>query len=270
MWQTEGEESPPGRRKGLSSRDMWQTEGEESPPGRRKGLSSRDMWQIRGEESPPSRKKGLNSRDKEENVGGLCPLSYRKDKKRRKVSQSSQTESPTKRKKLKSGWKQCDRKEYIVKKISTMLKEEANDLEEIINRAHVRMKKAPQGNLRISGKKRGTEYYLKKDGEKGNGRYISKKYISMIEKLAQKDYDVQLIKLAEERLKIIRNFLKRYEETDLQELYAGLNYHRKELLAEAVLSEEEYVRRWEAVEYEGKEFAEDAPEIVTEKKQIKK
>lgn len=155
-----------------------------------------------------------------------------------------------------------------MKTISTMLREEANDLEEIIKNARVRMKKAPQGTLRISGKKNGKEYYLKKEGERGNGRYISKKNIIMVERLVQKDYDIKLLKLAEERLCLIRNFLKRYEDTNLQILFAKLSCYRRELLVEAVLSEEEYVRRWEVVEYEGKKIAEDAPEIVTEKGEL--
>lgn len=155
-----------------------------------------------------------------------------------------------------------------MEKIITMLREEVNNLEKIIKNARERMRNAPQGSLRISGKKKGEEYYLKKEGEKGNGLYISKKNITMVERLAQKDYDLSLLKMAEERLSVINNFLKRYEDTNLQKLYEKLNRRRRKLLVEAVLSEEEYVRRWEAVEYEGKKFDEGAPEIVTEKGEL--
>lgn len=155
-----------------------------------------------------------------------------------------------------------------MKKIDIMLKAEANKLEEIIENARERMKKAPQGKLRISGKKKGEEYYLKMEGERGNGRYISKKNINIIKKLAQKDYDLRLLKIAEERLCVIRDFLKKYEETNLQKIYVHMNVRRRELLADAVLSEAEYAHRWEAVKYEGKKFAENAPEIVTEKGEL--
>lgn len=71
--------------------------------------------------------------------------------------------------------------------------------------------------------------------------------------------------MAEMRLKAINRFMNIYEKTDLKEVYQKINSYRRELLQDTILSDEEYIRRWLAVEYTGKSFADDYPEIITEK-----
>ena len=53
--------------------------------------------------------------------------------------------------------------------------------------------------------------------------------------------------------------------TDLKEVYRKMNPYRRELLITHVLSDEEYIREWQSVEYEGKPFTDENQEIVTER-----
>lgn len=152
-----------------------------------------------------------------------------------------------------------------MKNTNVLLREEIAELEKIICHTRNRVQRAPQGTLRISKKNTGIEYYSRSAKSGGNGKYIRKKDVEMAHKLAQKDYDIQLLKIAEERLRAIRHFLEVYDKTDLRKIYQKTNPYRRELLHEAILSDEEYIKWWQAVEYEGKAYAEDAPEIITEK-----
>lgn len=153
-----------------------------------------------------------------------------------------------------------------MKRIETELRNEIYELKKIEEHARKRLQTVPDGFLRIKKKRDRVEYYLKDIKEKGgNGRYLKKSEKYIAERIAQRDYDTNVVKNAETRIKAINNFLNMYEKTDLKMLYQKTNPYRRELLHEAILSDEEYIKRWQAVEYEGKPFAEDVPEIFTEK-----
>ena len=153
-----------------------------------------------------------------------------------------------------------------MKKINVLLRNEICELEKLVKEARDRIRSAPSGTLRISGKKQGTEYYIKESNSGcSNGKYIKKGEVEIAYKLAQREYDAQLVKLAEERLGVIRRFLELYNETDLSLIYQNSNPYRQELIKLPVLPDDEYIRNWQSVQYVGKAFAEAAPEIITER-----
>lgn len=152
-----------------------------------------------------------------------------------------------------------------MKTIITVLREEVNYLEKIIQQTRLRLKKAPRGFLRIAKKRHRMEYYYKDSETSHNGRYMPKKEIDLARKLVQRDYDERLINVAESRIKVINDFLSRYEETSLTEVYHKTNAYRKELLIMHEVSDEEYIKEWQSVEYEGKPFVVDSQEIITER-----
>lgn len=153
-----------------------------------------------------------------------------------------------------------------MKKINILLKEEVCKLEKIVKETRERIQKAPQGTLRISKKNNGIEYYLKRaDSGSNNGKYIKKKDMEIAYKLAQRDYDAQILKMSEERLRAINHFIEIYDKTDLSKIYQKSNSYRKELISEPILPDDEFVKRWQATQYTGKAFAENTPEIITER-----
>ena len=152
-----------------------------------------------------------------------------------------------------------------MKTLKTVLNEEVYYLEQLMKQAQARLAKAPKGFLRIVKKRTWTEYYYKGAETSRNGRYIAKSEFELVQKIVQRDYDEQLVKTAEKRTKAITEFLRRYDMTDLKEVYRKMNPYRRELLITHVLSDEEYIREWQSVEYEGKPFTDENQEIVTER-----
>ena len=156
-----------------------------------------------------------------------------------------------------------------MQEITVLLKKELMQLEKLVRNLQERMKKAPKGTLRISKKKKGVEYYLKDDRQgHQNGMYIRKQEEHLAQELAQKDYNARLLVRAEERIRRIKQFLKMYDETDLSTIYQKLSPYRRNLINNLLRPDDEYVRRWEAVQYVGKPHPEGAPEIITEKGEL--
>ncbi len=152
-----------------------------------------------------------------------------------------------------------------MKTVETILRQEMQQLKKMLMRAKERMKTAPEGHLRVRSWNGVVEYYYKGKQEGGNGKYVKKSEIGFIRKLVQRDYDIRMMKCAEERIKEIDKFLSKYESLNIKGLYQSMNLHRRELLYDAVMSDEEYVKFWQMVEYEGKTFEADMPEIFTDR-----
>ena len=150
------------------------------------------------------------------------------------------------------------------------LKREYEWLKTVIKDANERLFNAPKGQLRIAKKRKNVEYYYKEENsnrnsKSNNGRYIRKEEYDLAVKLAQRDYDKVIINNAKERAKCIEEFLKNYQKTDLSEAYLNTNSYRKKLISPVILPDEEYVKQWQSVVYQGKKFADDDIEIITEK-----
>lgn len=153
-----------------------------------------------------------------------------------------------------------------MKTIETILIEEKNNIEQIVRDAKKRLQSAPQGKLRVDRKRGGFEYYYKNsDVPRENGRYLRKSEINLAQRLAQRDYDARLVKRGEKRAKAIGDFLNDYGKTSLASMYENVSPLRKALIHSPIISDAEYIRQWQSVEYEGKPFSEDTPEYNTEK-----
>ncbi|MBO5336225.1 MAG: hypothetical protein J6A94_03740 [Lachnospiraceae bacterium] len=153
-----------------------------------------------------------------------------------------------------------------MKTIETVLSEEKKQIEIILSEAYARLKSAPKGHLRIAKKRTGVEYYYKGgDVKLKNGRYLKKSEEELARRIAQRDYDMRVVKQAEERRKAITIFLKKYKETSLKHVFEHTNQFRRNLVCAPEISDEEYIKKWQAIEYQGKTFDDDMQEILTEK-----
>lgn len=160
-----------------------------------------------------------------------------------------------------------------------VLQEELAQLKKIAESAKKRLETAPEGGLRITKKQNRIEYYYKesqrdtggkkneskKENESKNGRYMRKREMGLVRRLAQRDYDQSLMKKVEKRIRAIEQFLGAYDETCLKKLYHKINPDRKVLITPSVLSDEEFIKQWQAVEYKGKTFEESENIIITER-----
>lgn len=129
------------------------------------------------------------------------------------------------------------------------------EYEGVSRKAAEYIEKSPEGYLRISECNSRKQYYQVNSDNSGkyyNGKYLRKDEIQIAKALAQKEYAKNLLKIADERVKQVNNFLMSYEENELGKVYSNLSVQRKELITPIVLDDEEYARRWMAVEYRRK------------------
>lgn len=153
-----------------------------------------------------------------------------------------------------------------MKRMEAKLKNEANQLKKIVENAKRRLKNAPNGHLRISKSRGRIEYYFKDEecsAARKNGRYMKANERKLVKSIAQRDYDMQVLKRATERVKAIELFLDKYARTSLKDIYSKTNPIRLELIDVVEVSDEEFVKQWQSVEYEGKLITNDAQVIVT-------
>lgn len=145
--------------------------------------------------------------------------------------------------------------------IETMLTKELDELKIIAEESKRRLPASLSGLLRVAKKQGKYEYYFRDDDICGNGRYLKKSEKDIAMAIAQRDYDMQVVKKAEERIKVIERFLDKYKNTSLKEIYKQTSLGRRELIDAYVdtriVSDDEFVKRWLAVEYETKRFSND-------------
>lgn len=151
----------------------------------------------------------------------------------------------------------------IMHNLRKMLLEEQKHLETIISKASESLKSVPEGHLRISKDKNNVRYYH--CVEDYNGVYIPKSDIVLPRQLAQKSYDMSVLKKAEMRLKQIKKLTKDYKDDEMEQLYTSLHEERQTLITPVEPAWNQIVEKWYGEEYQRKEFKEGAALILTEK-----
>ncbi|WP_342982346.1 hypothetical protein [Ruminococcus sp. 2227st1_E6_2227SCRN_220401] len=144
-----------------------------------------------------------------------------------------------------------------------MLLQEQKHLEDIVYKAKTGLSAAPEGHLRISKDKNKIRYYHCKGDS--NGIYIPKSDKKLPQKLAQKTYNLSVIKKAESRLKQIKKITKDYSDDEIESLFTSLHTNRQGLVTPVEPTWKQLLDAWYAEEYQGKEFQEGTAVILTEK-----
>ena len=148
-------------------------------------------------------------------------------------------------------------------KLKDALIEEQQRLEKIIARAEMENAHMPEGYLRISKHENRCRYYHCKTDR--NGTYIPKKNIVLSKQLAQKAYNKSIIEKAEALLEQINKMLEADADEEMKKLYDSLHPDRKKLIIPYEEAWEQKLQKWYEISYQGKEFQEGTPVILTEK-----
>ncbi len=147
--------------------------------------------------------------------------------------------------------------------IKEILEKRANELQQWKKEKEEALQKAPHGSLRLCKHGNKTQYYYRNNPKDSNGIYIKDKDIELAKKLAQKDYDKKVLCCAEKELNAISKYLLNCPEKSVEDIYEGLHIERQKIIVPIRETDEEYVRKWQEKEYQGKGFDEDAPEFYT-------
>lgn len=145
------------------------------------------------------------------------------------------------------------------------LNETLKEAEYYIAQTEKSLKKAPEGTLVLSKSNGTVQYYHKTGHEQKKGEYISKKNSKLITSLAQKDYDLRLLKDMKEQKSRLCKAIQLLSSINFLKVYDELSETRKQLVDPRVLTAEQYVEQWLNVQYRGKEIFEGTSTLLTER-----
>jgi len=138
-----------------------------------------------------------------------------------------------------------------------------------LNAALLQLKKAqknqPPGHLRIAQKSAGCNYfYHYTSPDDFNGKYIRKSQQALAKALAQKDYNLKLIKQLEKETQSLNEYLMQSKNgTAIQSLFKDLCPARQPLITPVTLSDEQYTLLWKSITWQGRPLQPDAPQYDT-------
>lgn len=151
-----------------------------------------------------------------------------------------------------------------MKGLKSLLLQEQYRLESIIQKVQARLVSAPEGRLRLSKTHNHIQYYCSTE-KNTSGKYISKENELLARQLAQKSYDEKILQLAERRLAQINKFVKDYTEDEIEAIYLKEHSERQKLIEAIEPIWDQKMNGWIKKEYQGKEFPDSTPVILTEK-----
>ena len=134
--------------------------------------------------------------------------------------------------------------------------ERRTEIIKVLDELNKRIRKAPQGSLRLNASHNCDQYIHVK--ETGN-EYIAKKDVVLVTRLAQKDYDCKLTDAFNAQLKAIDRFLKDFDFGVPAKIYDNLNCRRKKLVKPVFLNDEDYIKQWLNAPYAKLGFRKDDP-----------
>lgn len=163
--------------------------------------------------------------------------------------------------------------------LTEQLKARRLQLQNVLELKLKSQKTAPQGHLRIvhPADGRPPQFYHLTDPKDFNGSYIPRAQNQLIKKLAQKDYDLKLIKLLQAQLRALDKLLdvtttKSFAETagvttitesKIAQLYSKLNHTRQSLITPVTLTDAQYIEEWQNISWQGRPFSEETSDYTT-------
>ena len=143
------------------------------------------------------------------------------------------------------------------------LQKEYDKLRVIKEKAEDGLRDAPEGKLRL-GKSNGcVQYYHCLPEGPRLGRYLQKKEMNFVKRLAQKSYNERVFKQVSKRISQIGRILKDYENDEVENCFLREHPMRQELITPVEPTYQQKLETWLATPFTGKAFKEDYPVIMT-------
>lgn len=100
---------------------------------------------------------------------------------------------------------------------------------------------------------------------KNQKTYLSKKHISKITDCVQREYNEKVLVELDKELVTLKCLEKNYKSGAVEQIYLDMPEAKRMLVEPVISTDDEYVKAWQAVEYEHMGFAEGSPEYYTDK-----
>ena len=149
--------------------------------------------------------------------------------------------------------------------VQQILEDRRRELIKLMEVTRNRLKRAPEGKLRIKYRQGNTYYFRRTEQSGTNEKYIPAKDKQVAILLAQKDYDERFLRSAEKEIKAINSFLRGIPSTKVEELYESMSKGKQKLIIPAMETDEMFVERWMNESYPRKVISDNIPPYLTEK-----
>lgn len=147
--------------------------------------------------------------------------------------------------------------------ILASVQKRAEELLFIIEEKMRSLSKAPAGRIKLIRRGGNIHCYHVTSSAKPAGKYIPVSEQKFIKALIQKEYDQTVLAELQYQLKLIDNFIKKYNPSKVRELFGSRGELRRGYISPVTLSDEDYAARWLAQSYKCKSFREGEPEFLT-------
>lgn len=141
------------------------------------------------------------------------------------------------------------------------IKEKKAEMEQVLAVKEKSLEDAPEGNLRINKKDIYFQFYVRTDSS--CGAYLKRKQDSLAAALAQKDYDLSLVRELRTEIRALERTIDLCRPERIDDLFGSLNEYRKTMVRPVRLQDEDYIKKWKSAEYEKKPFDENDPDFYT-------
>ena len=148
--------------------------------------------------------------------------------------------------------------------LTQQLKYRYKELKNCLEILQKNSKNAPSGHLRIAqrGSNRPPQFYQLDFENRKQFKYLQKAQLSLIRRLAQKDYETKLIKQLQSQIKALEKYIS-ITDGKIEQLYSSLNPTRQSLIIPATLTDAQYIEEWQKVSWTGRAFSEGTPQYIT-------
>ena len=165
--------------------------------------------------------------------------------------------------------------------ITADLENRLTQLKQVLAATEKRLANTPQGHLRVSQKGHNPEFYHITEPGDTHGSYIPQAKLALARRLAQRDYDIRLIKQLKQEIRALQKYLVQTKGGDccsvggasaghggspgsaLTALYTKLCPARQSLVTPITLPDAQYAAQWQAVSWTGLPFSPDSPDYTT-------
>lgn len=149
--------------------------------------------------------------------------------------------------------------------LTVKLKERLQELQNVLNIKLKSQRNQPEGHLRIDYSNNGhkIQYFHRTNPKDFKGIYIKKSNISLARKLAQKDYDLKIIKEVRRQIKALEEYISS-SENKITKLYSSLSISRQELVEPVTLTDKQFIEQWQDISWQGRSF-EEKSDLITDR-----
>lgn len=129
----------------------------------------------------------------------------------------------------------------------------------VVEETEVIINNAPKGKIHVTpGHNEGNyRYFVRTESSDKTGTYLHKNEEKKRKSLCQKKYYEELLKNSKYELKLLENFMKKYNGDGLLSAYTSLSEGIKSQINPILLDNKSYSKKWLSQEYKGLDFDEE-------------